>query len=338
MTRLLIIVSSAHTIGLADGSEHATGYWAEEVLEPYERFLSAGADLVIATPEGRPPRPDPWSLEPFFHYPQADEDFMLSVLRSFARYADEIRVTFTHFSELNLIVLRRIFLALIDTGMERRAARQLLESAAQRSWRACNDFIDVLADVREITERLSPHRLRAIKDEVWRESSASAERVAGVLAAIPGLKAPRRLDELTDEEILSCDGVFIPGGHGPMADLASNPSAGRVLKLLHDTGKTIAALSHGPAALLSAPDSDGAWLFDGYKMTAFTNEEEDQTQTGRIGMPWYLEDALKNRGAVFDDGDAAWASHVVADRNLITAQNPRSSKAGADALLKRLGA
>jgi putative intracellular protease/amidase len=337
MTKLLMIVSSARTIGLADGSEHATGYWAEEVLAPYERFVSADADLVIATPDGRPPQPDPWGLEPFFHYPQDDEDFMFSVFRSFAPDADDIRVTFTHFSELNLIMLRRVFLALIDTGIERRAARQLLESTAQRSWRSCSDFIDVLVDVREITERLSPDRLRAMRDGVWQESSANAERVASALDALPCLQYPKRLDELTDEEILSYDGVFIPGGHGPMVDLASNPSMGRVLQSLHDAGKTIAALCHGPAALLSAPDSDGVWLFDGYKMTAFTNEEEDQTEVGRIGMPWYLEDALKNRGAVFDDGDAAWVSHVVIDRNLITAQNPGSSEAGADALLKRLG-
>jgi putative intracellular protease/amidase len=337
MTKLLMIVSSACTIGLANGSEHATGYWAEEVLAPYERFVSAGADLVIATPDGRPPQPDPWGLEPFFHYPQDDEDFMFSVFRSFAPDADDIRVTFTHFSELNLVVLRRVFLALVDAGLERRAARQVLESAAQRSWRAGSDFIDVLADVREVTERLSPHRIRAIRDEVWGESSANAERAASVLAGIPGLQHPRRLDELTEEEILSCDGVFIPGGHAPMVDLADNPSMGRVLKLLHDAGKTIAALCHGPAALLSAPDSDGVWLFDGYKMTAFTNEEEDQTQAGRTGMPWYLEDALKNRGAVFDDGDAAWVSHVVIDRNLLTAQNPGSSEAGADILLGRLG-
>ena len=337
MTKLLMIVSSACTIGLADGSEHATGYWAEEVLAPYERFVSAGADLVIATPDGRPPQPDPWGLEPFFHYPQDDEDFMFSVFRSFAPDADDICVTFTHFSELNMVVLRRVFLALVDAGLERRAARQVLESAAQRSWRAGCDFIDVLADVREVTERLSPHRIRAIRDEVWGESSANAERAAGVLAGIPGLQHPRCLDETTDEEILSCDGVFIPGGHGPMDDLADNPGMGRVLKLLHDAGKTIAALCHGPAALLSVPDSDGVWLFDGYKMTAFTNEEEDQTQAGRRGMPWYLEDALKNRGAVFDDGDAAWVSHVVVDRNLLTAQNPGSSEAGADALLKRLG-
>jgi putative intracellular protease/amidase len=40
---------------------------------------------------------------------------------------------------------------------------------------------------------------------------------------------------------------------------------------------------------------------------------------------------------VFDDGDAAWASHIVVDRNLVTAQNPASSEAAADAVLKKLG-
>ncbi len=45
-------------------------------------------------------------------------------------------------------------------------------------------------------------------------------------------------------------------------------------------------------------------------MTAFTDEEEDQTKAGKVGMPWYVEAALKNRGAIFDDGDAAWVSHV----------------------------
>ena len=185
MTKLLMIVSSACTIGLADGSEHATGYWAEELLEPYERFVSAGADLVIAIPDGRPPQPDPGGLEPFFHYPQDDEDFMFSVFRSFAPDADDIRVTFTHFSELNLVVLRRVFLALVGAGLERRAARQMLESAAQRSWRAGSDFIDVLADVREVTERLSPQRISAIRDEVWGESSANAERAASSWPAFP---------------------------------------------------------------------------------------------------------------------------------------------------------
>jgi putative intracellular protease/amidase len=107
---------------------------------------------------------------------------------------------------------------------------------------------------------------------------------------------------------------------------------------MHGAGKPIAALCHGPAALLSAPEIDGVWMFDGYRMTAFTDEEEDQTKPGKIGMPWYLEAALKNRGAIFDDGDAAWVSHVVVDRNLITGQNPGSAEAVSGAVLKRLRA
>jgi hypothetical protein len=35
------------------------------------------------------------------------------------------------------------------------------------------------------------------------------------------------------------------------------------------------------------------WMFDGYKMTAFTDEEEDKSEPGKIGMPWYLEAALR---------------------------------------------
>ena len=37
MAKLLMIVSSARTIRLADGSDHPTGYRAEEVRKPMRR-------------------------------------------------------------------------------------------------------------------------------------------------------------------------------------------------------------------------------------------------------------------------------------------------------------
>lgn len=64
MTQLLMIVTSARSMRMADGSEHPTGYWAEEVLEPIGRFGQANVDLVIATADGQAPQPDPWGLEP----------------------------------------------------------------------------------------------------------------------------------------------------------------------------------------------------------------------------------------------------------------------------------
>jgi putative intracellular protease/amidase len=122
-----------------------------------------------------------------------------------------------------------------------------------------------------------------------------------------------------------------------MVDMADNPNVTRLLGILQRKDATIASLCHGPAVLLAAPaNTDGQWIFDGYRMTAFTDEEESQTPSGKKGMEWYLETALRNAGAVFDDGRSAWNSHVVVDRNLITAQNPNSADAVADAVLKSL--
>src|SRR5712664_258322 len=185
MAKLLMIVSSARTIRLADSSDHPTGYRAEEVRKPQEAFAAAGLDVVIATPDGKVPQPDPWGLEPFFHYPQVDEDFMFSVLRRFAYHQDSVRVTFTHFSELNLVAIRRVYHGLLDAGREPTGARKAVESAAHWAWRHNRDFIEVLAEDDEVTSRLTAMRIRQIRDEVWQESQAKANRAAEALARLP---------------------------------------------------------------------------------------------------------------------------------------------------------
>jgi hypothetical protein len=58
MAKLLMVVPSARTMRLADGSDHRLGCLAEEVLKPYEMFEAPGVDVVIATPEGKAPQPD----------------------------------------------------------------------------------------------------------------------------------------------------------------------------------------------------------------------------------------------------------------------------------------
>ena len=48
-----------------------------------------------------------------------------------------------------------------------------------------------------------------------------------------------------------------------------------------------------------------------------------------------MEDALKEKGAVIENG-AAWSSNVVRDGNLITGQNPQSSEDVAKEVLAAL--
>lgn len=139
---------------------------------------------------------------------------------------------------------------------------------------------------------------------------------------------------LADVDATAYDAVVMPGGHGPMADLYQDADLGRLLVSANRDGKIIAPFCHGPAGLLSATDDDGGFAFKGRRLTVFTNEEELGGGTGE-NTPWLVEDSLKEKGAVIENG-AAWSSNVVRDGNLVTGQNPQSSEDVAKEVLAAL--
>lgn len=145
------------------------------------------------------------------------------------------------------------------------------------------------------------------------------------------LSSPLILAHVTASDF---DGVVMPGGHGPMADLAANKDLGRILVETNNAGKVIAPFCHGPAGLLSAVNDDGSFAFAGRRMTVFTNEEELTGGTGE-NTPWLVEDVLREKGALVEGADA-WTSFVVRDGNLITGQNPMSSDDVAKEVIKAL--
>jgi putative intracellular protease/amidase len=162
------------------------------------------------------------------------------------------------------------------------------------------------------------------------EASLSAEQVGGEdRAARLRAQLEALADDVDDPEALEdvspgdYDGVFIPGGHGPMEDLTVSPELGRLLVTMLDDDKVIGAVCHGPAALLSAERPDGSWAFAGRDLAGFTNEEE--TQAGLAGRAsWLLEDRLREAGGNLDSGPA-WQPFSVVDENVVTGQNPASS-------------
>ena len=52
------------------------------------------------------------------------------------------------------------------------------------------------------------------------------------------------------------DAVFYPGGHGPMFDLATDPISGQLILDFLSQNKPVAAVCHGPAALLKAAEME----------------------------------------------------------------------------------
>ena len=231
MANILMVVSAADSLTMRDGSEHPTGYWAEELVESHRVLRDAGHTVRIATPGGVKPTVDQVSLAP--------------------------------------------------------------ESAG------------------------SPEKAAAFTQYI---SFIDAELSSPLL--------------LADVDMAEYDAVVMPGGHGPMADLAFDKDLGRILITADADGKVIAPFCHGPAGLLSAETDNGDFVFAGRKVTVFTDEEELNGGTGE-NTPWFVEEVLRNKGAEVETGPA-WTSYVVRDRNLISGQNPQSSEDVAKAVISAL--
>ena len=142
--------------------------------------------------------------------------------------------------------------------------------------------------------------------------------------------------KLADIDVSTFDGVFYPGGHGPLWDLAESPVSKAIIEGALASGKPVALVCHAPAVLKNVTTPDGVPVAKGRKVTGFTNEEEEAVGLTDV-VPFLLEDVLKEQGAEFSKV-GAFETNVVADGLLITGQNPPSSEKTAEKLLETMAA
>ena len=149
-------------------------------------------------------------------------------------------------------------------------------------------------------------------------------------SAEEGINNVKKLDTLSAEDY---DSIVLPGGHGPMFDLAKDLTLAKMLESFAKKNKLIAAVCHGPAGLLRAC-VNGTPLVAGRRITCFTNEEESVNHKEDI-LPFYLEDRLKELDAKFIKKSPG-EINIIEDNNLITGQNSQSSEAFAEAIVNWL--
>lgn len=244
MARILILLTKSRSLGLLDGRQHDSGFWAEEFVVPYERFVREGYQVDVATIGGARPTPDQGSLTP-------------------------------------LIV-----------GYTRPAGSPDNDERNVAHYREVIDTLDVL-------------------------------------------KRPANISDITKEKLASYVGVYISGGHGAMEDFPHDAGMTRVVRWILELDKPLAVVCHGQSALLPLRDSQGRWPLEGYRMTAFSHEEELVTEmAGKL--PFVLQVELERLGSKYEKAPVIWGSCVIEDRNVITGQNPYSSTALAEAFVKRL--
>ena len=140
--------------------------------------------------------------------------------------------------------------------------------------------------------------------------------------------------KLSDMAVGDFDGVFYPGGHGPLWDLYSDVDSIALIEGFISANKPVAAVCHAPAVLLNAKGPNGEPLVKGKQVTGFTNSEEAAVELTDI-VPYLLEDQLVEKGGFFNKTED-WHSLAVVDGLIITGQNPSSSAAVADALLNAI--
>ncbi|MRW84489.1 type 1 glutamine amidotransferase domain-containing protein [Pseudoduganella sp. FT26W] len=149
-------------------------------------------------------------------------------------------------------------------------------------------------------------------------------------AAIRRMNHSRKLSEV---DVRDYDAIFFPGGLGPMVDIANNPQVQAAVLQAWNAGKIVAAVCHGPAALLGVKLEDGTPLVYGRKLTSFSNDEE--AGYAQADVPFNLETALRAEGAQYAAA-SVWQEHVVVDGRLMTGQNPASGAGLAKEIVKAL--
>lgn len=168
-----------------------------------------------------------------------------------------------------------------------------------------------------------------------RPSMAGGEQGALDLEAIiRDAEVMRRPLKVSDVRLEDYDAVYLPGGHGPMSDLAWDADVGRVLTAQLASGNPLFIVCHAPAAML-ATRIHGESPFKGYKVSCFTNAEEEA-----VGLapraPWLLETDIKEKVGVQFSSGPMWEPYMVEDRNLVTGQNPASAAILGERLMKVL--
>lgn len=150
----------------------------------------------------------------------------------------------------------------------------------------------------------------------------------GMLAATRGIGAVKAADYAA---------IFVIGGKGAMFDLPANSALQSLLARVHRAGGVVAAVCHGPAALVEVRRTDGSRLIAGRAVTGFTNEEEAMFgKRWAKDYPFLLEDALRAGGGRYA-GAPMMLPFVQSDDRIVTGQNPYSTALAAETTLRAMG-
>jgi putative intracellular protease/amidase len=151
------------------------------------------------------------------------------------------------------------------------------------------------------------------------------------LAAEANLASTVKLSGVSADDY---DAVFYVGGHGVMWDVAEDAASITLIESMFAANKPVSAVCHGSAVFRHPRAPNGTPVVRGKKVAGYSNTEEAASGLTEV-VPYLVEDMLKQNGGIYSKADN-FQAHMVSDGNLVTGQNPASSKGVAAAVVSLL--
>ncbi|WP_329303665.1 type 1 glutamine amidotransferase domain-containing protein [Streptomyces sp. NBC_00659] len=132
MSKILMIVSAADSLVLADGSTHPTGFWAEEVAASHKVLRAAGAQVDIATPGAVRPTVDALSLDSRGGVSEADAQEFRAYLDTIAdQLSSPLKLADVRLSDYDALYIPGGHAPMADLAQDADLGRLLNEADAQ---------------------------------------------------------------------------------------------------------------------------------------------------------------------------------------------------------------
>ncbi|MBD8873625.1 type 1 glutamine amidotransferase domain-containing protein [Rhodanobacter sp. DHB23] len=169
---------------------------------------------------------------------------------------------------------------------------------------------------------VSPLEPRALK---WPLADRSTRQWLADPRNLALLKDTARPDAIDPAEFHA---IYFTGGHGVMWDFPDDSGLQRITRDIFERGGVVSAVCHGYCGLLNTRLSDGSLLVAGRRLTGYSWSEEVLAGVAR-DVPYNAEQAMKDRGALYEKALLPFVPNVVRDGRFVTGQNPASAKATA---------
>jgi putative intracellular protease/amidase len=196
-------------------------------------------------------------------------------------------------------------------------------------------FLEVIADAGMEFDVASPRGGKIPLDEGSATEKAMCDKVNARFMKDPSFV--QQLESslpLAEVDASKYDAVYLAGGHGTMYDFRDSPELQKILADMYGSGRWLSGVCHGVSGLVDV-QKDGRYIVEGKRVTGFSNAEDTLAGVKKL-LPYLLEDALEERGALYKKNLIPFTERVEVDGLLITGQNPQSAKAVGKALVEHM--